>query len=83
MKNLLLGSMAVGFVALNSVNPASAGCITGAIVGGIAGHMVGHGGVGAAAGCAYGAHKSHQAKMNQTSTGRSSSQGSNNSQQNQ
>jgi hypothetical protein len=33
------------------------GCIKGAIVGGIAGHFVGHGGIGAAAGCAYGMHR--------------------------
>src|ERR1700730_1111242 len=33
------------------------GCIKGAIVGGIAGHFLGHGGVGAAAGCAYGMHR--------------------------
>jgi len=33
------------------------GCIKGAIVGGIAGHFVGHGGMGAAAGCAYGMHR--------------------------
>lgn len=33
------------------------GCIKGAIVGGIAGHFVGHGGLGAAAGCAYGMHR--------------------------
>jgi hypothetical protein len=32
------------------------GCVKGAIVGGIVGHFVGHGGVGAAAGCAYGVH---------------------------
>lgn len=83
MKNLFLGSLALGFVAMSSINPASAGCVTGAIVGGLAGHMVGHGGVGAAAGCAYGAHKSHQAKANQTSTGLSSSQSSNSNPSNQ
>jgi hypothetical protein len=33
------------------------GCLKGAIVGGIAGHVVGHGGIGAAAGCAYGMHR--------------------------
>ena len=33
------------------------GCIKGAIVGGIAGHFMGHGGIGAAAGCAYGMHQ--------------------------
>jgi uncharacterized protein YcfJ len=33
------------------------GCIKGAIVGGIAGHFAGHGGIGAAAGCAYGIHR--------------------------
>jgi hypothetical protein len=33
------------------------GCLKGAIVGGVAGHFVGHGGIGAAAGCAYGMHR--------------------------
>ncbi|MGA7385038.1 MAG: hypothetical protein WBW81_10260 [Methylocella sp.] len=36
---------------------AARGCIKGAIVGGIAGHFLGHGGMGAAAGCAYGMHR--------------------------
>ena len=40
--------------------PAQAGCLKGAIVGGLAGKLVGHGYAGAAAGCAYGVHKSRQ-----------------------
>jgi uncharacterized protein YcfJ len=39
------------------VDAQAAGCIKGAIIGGIAGHFVGHGGMGAAAGCAYGIHR--------------------------
>jgi hypothetical protein len=47
------------FAAFTFAFPADArpgGCIKGAIVGGIAGHFLGHGGMGAAAGCAYGVH---------------------------
>lgn len=75
MKKLYLIPVVLGLASVTSVAPASAGCITGAIVGGIAGHMVGHGGLGAAAGCAYGVHRNHQARdMN---TGRSSARGYN------
>jgi len=42
---------------MGSVASAQAGCVTGAIVGGIAGHFLHHGAVGAAAGCAYGHHR--------------------------
>ncbi len=45
------------------------GCIKGAIVGGIAGHFLGHGGIGAAAGCAYGVH---QKSYDRENDGRSS-----------
>jgi hypothetical protein len=62
MKRLLLVPAALLFVVIGAASPASAGCVTGAIVGGIAGHMAGHGKVGAAAGCAYGVHRSHKAK---------------------
>ncbi len=71
MKNLFLASAILGAASLTAL-PASAGCITGAIVGGIAGHMVGHGGVGAAAGCAYGHHKKNEARREEMNTGRSS-----------
>ncbi len=69
MKRLFLVPVVLGFASMAAVAPASAGCVTGAIVGGIAGHMVGHGGMGAAAGCAYGHHRSHVRDMD---TGRSS-----------
>jgi uncharacterized protein YcfJ len=72
MKRLLLIPAAVALLSFGAAAPASAGCVTGAIVGGIAGHMVGHGGVGAAAGCAYGAHRSNKAKAERMDTGRSS-----------
>lgn len=47
------------------------GCIKGAIVGGIAGHFVGHGGIGAAAGCAYGMHQRKDYDREHQQTGRS------------
>jgi hypothetical protein len=49
------------------------GCVKGAIVGGLAGHFVGHGGIGAAAGCAYGVHERHKYDRQQMEQGRSSS----------
>ena len=49
------------------------GCVKGAIVGAVAGHLVGHGGIGAAAGCAYGMHERHQYDSQQMEQGRSSS----------
>jgi len=49
------------------------GCVKGAIVGAVAGHLVGHGGMGAAAGCAYGIHERHQYDRQQMEQGRSSS----------
>jgi hypothetical protein len=48
------------------------GCIKGAIVGGIAGHFMGHGGLGAAAGCAYGMHRRKAYDRENGSEGRSS-----------
>jgi uncharacterized protein YcfJ len=75
MKNLLLASSIMAVASLSAL-PASAGCITGAVVGGIAGHMVGHGGIGAAAGCAYGHHRKNEARRNdEMNTGRSSANG--------
>jgi hypothetical protein len=58
-KLTLIGLAAFSAIALSSAASEArpGGCVKGAIVGGIAGHFVGHGGVGAAAGCAYGAHK--------------------------
>ncbi len=72
MKRLFLVPVVLGFASVAAVAPASAGCVTGAIVGGIAGHMVGHGGMGAAAGCAYGVHRAHRARDMEMDTGRSS-----------
>jgi hypothetical protein len=60
MKVIATAAAAAGFAALAFSAPAEAGCLKGALVGGIAGHFVGHGGVGAAAGCAYGMHKSRE-----------------------
>jgi hypothetical protein len=53
--------------------PAEAkGCIKGAIVGGIAGRFLGHhGGIGAAAGCAYGHHRATAYNRENQSIGRS------------
>ena len=66
MKRLMFVSMIASAAAFGFIGQASAGCVGGAVVGGIAGHMVGHGGVGAAAGCAYGAHKANKKKAEQT-----------------
>ena len=68
MKQVLIISLVAGVAAFGSIGQASAGCVTGAVVGGVAGHMVGHGGVGAAAGCAYGAHKANKKKAAQSNT---------------
>ena len=60
MKNLFLVSAILGFAVIALAGQADArpgGCVRGAIVGGIVGHFVGHGGMGAAAGCAYGIHR--------------------------
>jgi hypothetical protein len=59
MKVIAIAAAALGFAALATA-PAQAGCLKGAIVGGIAGHFVGHGGLGAAAGCAYGVHRNRE-----------------------
>jgi hypothetical protein len=58
MKKLFLVSAILGFAVIALAGQADArGCVRGAIVGGIVGHFVGHGGLGAAAGCAYGIHR--------------------------
>jgi uncharacterized protein YcfJ len=60
MKKLFLVPTILSFAAIALAGQADArpgGCIKGAIVGGIVGHFVGHGGIGAAAGCAYGIHR--------------------------
>ena len=60
MKKLFLVSTILSFAAIALAGQADArpgGCVKGAIVGGIVGHFVGHGGLGAAAGCAYGIHR--------------------------
>ncbi|MEA2860522.1 MAG: hypothetical protein QOC72_2561 [Methylobacteriaceae bacterium] len=59
MKVIAIAAAALGFAALATA-PAEAGCLKGALVGGIAGHFVGHGGLGAAAGCAYGVHRNRE-----------------------
>ena len=62
------------FAAVTFTVPAEArpgGCIKGAIVGGIAGHFMGHGGIGAAAGCAYGMHRRNEYDRQRHETGRS------------
>ena len=74
----IIKAAAVAIVALSGIAataPAQAGCLKGAIVGGLAGKMLGHGYAGAAAGCAYGVHKSHQdaARASDMQSGRSAS----------
>lgn len=74
MKNRTIAiSIAVASWALAA--QANAGCVKGAIVGGIAGHLLGHGGLGAAAGCAYGAHESPKRDREEPAQGRSSAGG--------
>jgi outer membrane lipoprotein SlyB len=67
MLKILVVPALLGLSAFSLSSPAQAGCLKGAIVGGIAGHLVGHGGVGAAAGCAYGASKSRSTAPRPTS----------------
>jgi hypothetical protein len=60
MKKAFLIPVLICFAAITLAFSADArpgGCVKGAMVGGIAGHFVGHGGIGAAAGCAYGLHR--------------------------
>ncbi|PZR61044.1 MAG: hypothetical protein DLM71_09225 [Chloroflexi bacterium] len=75
MKKLFLVSTILVLAAIASLGQADArpgGCVRGAIVGGIVGHFVGHGGLGAAAGCAYGIHKRNSYDRSDDSEGRSS-----------
>ncbi len=74
MKKPLIIMVLFCFPAIAFTVPAEArpgGCIKGAIVGGIAGHFMGHGGIGAAAGCAYGIHRRHEYDRQRQETGRS------------
>ena len=73
MKKLFLVSTILGFAAIALAGQADArGCVRGAIVGGIVGHFVGHGGLGAAAGCAYGTHRRNSYDRQDGYEGRSS-----------
>ncbi|MGB6175260.1 MAG: hypothetical protein WBF43_02725 [Methylocella sp.] len=73
MKKLFLVSAILGFAAIPLASQADArGCIKGAIVGGIVGHFAGHGGLGAAAGCAYGMHRRNSYDRHDGTAGRSS-----------
>jgi uncharacterized protein YcfJ len=75
MKKLSLISIILGFAAIALAGQADArpgGCVKGAIVGGIVGHFVGHGGMGAAAGCAYGVHRRNSYDRQDGTEGRSS-----------
>jgi hypothetical protein len=77
MKKLFLVPTIVGFAAIALAGQADArpgGCVKGAIVGGIVGHFVGHGGIGAAAGCAYGIHRRNGYDSQTGNEGRSSYQ---------
>ena len=77
MTKLFLVPTILGFAVIALAGQADArpgGCVKGAIVGGIVGHFVGHGGIGAAAGCAYGIH-SRNSYDRQNGEGRSSYQG--------
>lgn len=65
---LMIGLGMIGFT-----SAANAGCLKGAIIGGLAGHLVHHGVLGAAAGCAYGAHEQNKYDREETGEGRSSS----------
>jgi hypothetical protein len=76
MRSIFVAAAVVALGSIGLAGEANAGCIKGAIIGGIAGHLVGHGGLGAAAGCAYGAHESHRYDRQGTGEGRSSYDGS-------
>ena len=71
MKKLFLVPTILSFAAIALAGQADArpgGCVRGAIVEGIVGHFVGHGGLGAAAGCAYGIHRRKTAMTVKTAT---------------
>ncbi|MGH6840286.1 MAG: hypothetical protein ACREDT_16165 [Methylocella sp.] len=74
MKRVLLIPGLFWVAAMTFAFPADArpgGCVKGAIVGGIAGHFMGHGGMGAAAGCAYGMHRRQVYNREHQQNGRS------------
>jgi uncharacterized protein YcfJ len=74
MKSKFVISVICTVAAIAFAVPADArpgGCVKGAIVGGIAGHFIGHGGVGAAAGCAYGIHRRNEYDRDNLRDGRS------------
>ncbi len=74
VKFALAASLLIGLAGLaGEAEARPGGCVKGAIVGAVAGHLVGHGGIGAAAGCAYGMHERHQYDRQQMEQGRSSS----------
>ena len=71
MKKLFVVPIMLGFAAIAFAGQADArpgGCVKGAIVGGIVGHFAGHGGIGAAAGCAYGIYTGGTAMTVKTAT---------------
>jgi hypothetical protein len=71
-KAFLIPGLCVAAMAIAFPGDAKArGCIKGAIVGGVAGHFLGHGGLGAAAGCAYGMHRRNAYHREYGSGGRS------------
>ena len=77
MKKLFVVPIMPGFAAIAFAGQADArpgGCVKGAIVGGIVGHFVWHGGIGAAAGCAYGIHRRNSDDRQNGYEGRSSYQ---------
>ena len=74
VKCALAASVLIGVAGfLSAAEARPGGCVKGAIVGGLAGHLVGHGGIGAAAGCAYGVHERHKYERQQMEQSRSSS----------
>ena len=64
----ILGFAAIAFAGQADARPG--GCVKGAVVGGIVGHFVGHGGMGAAAGCAYGIHSRNSMTVKTVRAGR-------------
>jgi len=77
MKKFFLVPAILSFAVIAFAGQADArpgGCVKGAIVGGIVGHFAGHGGIGAAAGCAYGIHKRTAMTVKTAYEGRSSYQ---------
>ena len=71
MRKFIVAVLCVGSLTAGTTAVEAKGCIKGAIVGGIAGHFMGHGGIGAAAGCAYGMHRRNEYDRQRQETGRS------------